>query len=69
MIPERLDRGSWLEAGLGVFALSLLVGGVMFVFGRSREDRRDYRERSKGPAAPGAVPAERHKNITTVAAR
>jgi hypothetical protein len=66
---NQVDQSGWLEVGLGVFALSMLLGGMLFLLGRSQEDQNDHNLKSKGSTAAGAVPAERHQNIKTVAAR
>ncbi len=63
------NQGEWLDIGVGVFALSLLVGAGLLILGRSMDRVQDHRQKSKAPASPGTVPPERHQNIKTVAAR
>ncbi len=63
------NMGPWLEVGLAAFSVSLLVGAVLLISGDTKDQTQSRAQKSKGPAAKGEVPSERHQNIATVASR
>ncbi len=64
-----LDEELFLEMGIVVFGMGLLTGVATLLFGRAAGTMRRQRRHHARPPAMGTVPAERHTNITTTAAR
>ncbi len=64
-----LDWEMLLEAGFVLFGIGLLGGLGILVFGRTRGKAHHYQQRAQSAPAPGSLPATRHQNINTVAAR
>lgn len=65
----RLDQETVLELGLVVFATGLVTGLVTLIYGRATGGVKRSRRHHQMPPQPGSVSSERHRNISTVAAR
>ena len=57
------DRETWIEAGLVVLGLGVLVGLAALVIGRLSGDARRVARHAEDSPSPGAVPDQRHQNI------
>ncbi len=73
-IPMRRQRQSYerellLEIGMALFAAGLAAGFGALFLGRATGQVRRSARRSEAPPGRGSVPAERHQNVQTVAAR
>jgi hypothetical protein len=63
------DPELFLETGLAVF-VGLVIGALALLgLGRIAGQVRRARLHAQPPPAPGTIPAQRHQNIGTVAAR
>lgn len=56
-----MDKETWIEVGLALFAAMVLGGLGILAGGRAAGDVQRGRRRRAGPPAPGAVPAERQQ--------
>lgn len=69
-MKERLrEPETALEIGVGVFGLALVIALGAIVFGKFSQSARYKRGRDEGPPPPSSVPNERHRNVSSAAAR
>jgi hypothetical protein len=62
-------RETWLEVGIALFFVGLLVGLGVIMFGRVSGGAQHARQHGRSAPDAGSVPEHRHQHISSNAAR
>ncbi len=63
------SQESWLESGMLLLGIVIAIGMVILMGGRTASEAQRRLRGGKNSPARGAIGAERHQHISTVAAR